>query len=83
MVCFGFGLEVMLNTTGLSSHKRDRKGFLIPSLPHHPACGSAPGGYQESRTVVGQVNQRLTMKVTDSIIAPTNFYVNRSVQTER
>jgi hypothetical protein len=31
--------------------KRDRKGVFI-SLPHHPACGSAPGGYQEHRTVV-------------------------------
>jgi len=35
-------------------------------------------GYQESRTVAGQVNQRLTMKVTDSNIAPTNSFLNRS-----
>ncbi len=59
--------------------KRDRKGFLSPPA----ACGSVPGDCQEHRTVVGQVNHRLTMKVTDSIIAPTHSYVNRSVQSER
>jgi len=51
-----------------------RGGFPSP-FPHHRTCGSASGGYQECRTVVGPTNLGRTMEIDCgkhcSIQAPT------------
>ena len=63
--------------------KRDRKGFL--AHPSDPTRHAGP-----HRAVTKNVEpesdkspNKVTMKISDSIIAPINSYVNRSVQTER
>ena len=36
----GQGLYLFVRTTG------GKPGVFLPQTPHHPACGSAPGGSQ-------------------------------------